>query len=52
MTWKCSNCGYTLEAQVPPEQCPECMQKCEFVNTTCYIPDCGGPEHGGTDGRI
>lgn len=21
VSWKCSNCGYTLEADVPTEQC-------------------------------
>lgn len=38
--WKCSNCGYALKADVPPETCPSCKQKCEFVNVTCYIPEC------------
>lgn len=51
MNWKCTNCGFTLEAPAPPDQCPNCNHKCEFLNTTCYIPDCGGPE-GGTDERI
>lgn len=41
--WKCANCGYTLEAEVPPDQCPACQQSCSFVDNTCYIPDCGGP---------
>ncbi|MGA8831399.1 MAG: hypothetical protein ACLQT6_06535 [Desulfomonilaceae bacterium] len=44
ITWKCTKCGYTLEADpgvVPPETCPECKDKCEFVNVTCYIPECG-----------
>ena len=40
-TWKCSNCGNTLEAITPPEICPSCKQKCEFMNVTCYQPDCG-----------
>ncbi len=39
--WKCSNCGYALKAVSPPEECPSCKQKCEFVNVTCYIPECG-----------
>jgi rubredoxin len=39
-TWKCNNCGYTLEADAPPEQCPSCKEKCEFLNVTCYTPDC------------
>jgi hypothetical protein len=29
----------------PPEVCPECGSRCEFVNVTCYIPECGGPGH-------
>jgi len=45
-TWKCTNCGYTFEALSPPEECPSCKTKCEFVNVTCYIPDCAdNPGH-------
>ncbi len=43
-TWKCSKCGYTFDAAVgktPPESCPDCKEKCEFLNVSCYIPDCG-----------
>jgi rubredoxin len=38
--WKCQNCGYTLSAEKPPEKCPSCHEKCEFVDVSCYIPDC------------
>ncbi len=41
--WKCSNCGYTLEAATPPEECPSCKEKCNFIDATCYTPECGGP---------
>ncbi len=41
-TYKCTNCGYTLEAPAPPEECPSCHEKCEFVDVTCYIPECKG----------
>jgi len=41
--WKCSNCGYTLEAAQPPEACPSCKEKCNFIDATCYTPECGGP---------
>ena len=51
-SWKCSNCGYALDAPAPPEQCPSCKQFCEFVNVTCYTPDCGGPDSGTTDDRL
>jgi len=40
-TWKCSNCGNTVVELRPPEICPACLQKCEFLNVTCYQPDCG-----------
>ena len=40
-TWKCSNCGNTIVVINPPEICPVCKQKCEFLNVTCYEPDCG-----------
>jgi rubredoxin len=40
-TWKCSNCGYTFETpSPPPEKCPSCKTKCEFLDVTCYIPEC------------
>jgi len=47
--WKCSNCGYTLDAETPPKECPSCKQKCEFVDNTCYTPDCSDK---GVDDRI
>ena len=50
--WKCTNCGYTLTEDKPPEQCPTCGEKCDFVDITCYIPDCGGPGSGNPDGRL
>lgn len=52
LEWKCSNCGYTLEAPAPPDQCPSCKEYCEFLNVTCYIPDCGAPGGGGSDPRL
>lgn len=48
--WKCSDCGYTLQAQTPPEVCPSCKHKCIFVDATCYTPECGGP--GNVDPQI
>ncbi len=48
-TWKCTKCGYTYESQAPAEECPSCHEKCEFVNVTCYTPDCQGP---GSDPRL
>lgn len=48
-SWKCSSCGYTLKAEKPPEKCPSCNTQCEFLNNTCYTPDCAA---GGVDGRI
>jgi len=27
VSWKCSNCGYTLEADVPTEQCKMKLKK-------------------------
>jgi rubredoxin len=47
--WKCKECGYTLEAPAPPEECPSCRKKCEFLDVTCYIPECGDKK---TDERI
>jgi rubredoxin len=48
-SWKCKNCGYTLEKDKPPEKCPSCKEKCEFLDNTCYTPDC---QPGGMDKRI
>ncbi|OGP68936.1 MAG: hypothetical protein A2031_06505 [Deltaproteobacteria bacterium RBG_19FT_COMBO_43_11] len=39
--WKCSNYGNTVVEIKPLEVCPACKQKCEFLNVTCYQPDCG-----------
>ncbi|MHB9075309.1 MAG: rubredoxin-like domain-containing protein [Desulfobaccales bacterium] len=41
--WRCSNCRYTITAARPPEECPSCQQKTDFLNITCYAPECGGP---------
>jgi rubredoxin len=40
-TWKCRNCGNTVVTVRPPDTCPVCKQKCEFLNVTCYQPGCG-----------
>jgi len=42
--WKCSKCGYTIKQEKPPEPCPSCGEKCEFLNATCYTPDCQDQE--------
>ncbi len=47
--WKCEKCGYTLKEEKPPDVCPSCKEKCQFVNVTCYIPDCGDT---GSDKRL
>ncbi len=47
--WKCENCGYMLNGEKPPEQCPSCKKKCEFIDISCYIPQCGKQ---GTDNRL
>jgi len=49
INWKCSNCGYTFEEKQPPNQCPSCKEKCEFVDVSCYTPDCGQT---GSDPRL
>lgn len=51
-TWKCSKCGYTFTAVKPEETCPECKEKCEFIDVSCYTPDCGGPGSGNSDPRL
>lgn len=47
--WKCGNCGMLLEAPAPPKMCPSCHNVCEFLNVTCYEPDC---EATGIDKRL
>ncbi len=42
--FKCNNCGNTIDVMTPPDICPSCKQKCEFVDVSCYIPECGGPD--------
>ncbi len=48
--WMCSECDYVFEAEIPPDTCPNCGEKCTFLNVTCYIPECGGP--GNLDRRL
>lgn len=43
--WKCGKCGYLVTSTAPPDVCPGCEEKCEFLNVTCYTPECGGPGH-------
>ncbi|OFV66525.1 MAG: hypothetical protein SBU_000492 [Candidatus Syntrophoarchaeum butanivorans] len=50
--WKCSECGYTFEADAPPERCPSCNEACTFTDVTCYIPECGGEVGGHPDERL
>jgi len=44
--WKCNKCGNTIDTNIPPDTCPSCKENCEYVNVTCYIPECGGPASG------
>lgn len=48
--WKCGKCNVMFTATSLPEQCPECGEKCDFLNISCYTPDCGGP--GNIDSRL
>lgn len=48
--WKCGKCSFTFTASSLPEQCPGCGEKCDFLNITCYTPECGGP--GNIDHRL
>jgi rubredoxin len=48
-TWKCEKCGYTFDKDVPPNECPSCKQKCNFLDASCYTPDC---QFDGQDKRI
>ncbi len=43
--WKCSKCGFLITAVIPPDTCSQCNEKCDFLNVTCYTPECGGPGH-------
>ncbi len=40
--WKCNNCGNTVDVFSLPAISPSCEKKCEFVDVSCFIPDCGG----------
>ncbi len=50
--WKCNNCGNTVDVSSPPEICPSCNTKCEFVDVSCYIPECGGPGSGNINQEV
>ncbi|MGO9614189.1 MAG: rubredoxin-like domain-containing protein [Dissulfurispiraceae bacterium] len=50
--WKCNKCGNTTSVDTPPEICPSCKERCEYVDVTCYIPECGGPESGNVNPQV
>ena len=37
----CTECKYTMDADVPPDKCPSCGIVCTFVDASCYTPECG-----------
>jgi rubredoxin len=43
--WMCSECENIFQDETPPATCPGCTKKCTFVDVTCYIPECGGPNN-------
>ena len=43
--WMCDRCSYTFESVESPELCPQCHEKCVYSDVTCYVPECGGPDH-------
>lgn len=47
--WSCTSCHYVLQALQPPDVCPSCNQACQFVDVSCYIPECG---FSGVDSRL
>jgi len=50
--WKCNKCGNTVTRDIPPDLCPSCNEKCEYVDVTCYIPECGGPDMGNINTQV
>ncbi|HXY61609.1 MAG TPA: hypothetical protein VEJ22_01635 [Nitrospirota bacterium] len=50
--WKCNKCGNAVTIDVPPDLCPSCKERCEYVDVTCYIPECGGPESGNVNTQV
>jgi len=50
--WKCNKCGNTVSLTAPPEVCPSCKERCEFIDVTCYIPECGGAGSGNIDPQV
>ena len=39
----CALSGYTADGKFEEDICPQCGEKCNFLNVTRYIPECGGP---------
>lgn len=50
--WKCNNCGNTIDVAAPPPACPSCKMKCDFIDVSCYTPDCGGADAGTVDEKV
>jgi rubredoxin len=36
---------FTLAAAKSPDVCPECGEKCDFIDITCYTPECRGSKN-------
>ena len=43
--WMCNECENIFQSVDLPQACPGCQKKCTFVNVTCYVPECGGPDN-------
>ncbi|HYA86243.1 MAG TPA: hypothetical protein VEI57_04135 [Nitrospirota bacterium] len=52
VVWKCNKCGNTVTMDIPPDLCPSCKKKCEYLDVTCYIPECGGSDSGNVNTQV
>ena len=43
--WMCSECENVFQSEIAPSACPNCSKICTFLNVTCFIPECGGPDN-------
>lgn len=43
--WMCSECENIFQIEDLPQTCPSCQKVCTFLNVTCYVPECGGPNN-------
>jgi len=46
------NVAIHIEENVYPDTWPSCKERCEDVDVTCYLPECGSTTSGNTNPQV